>query len=41
MASSVQELGMEIRAQLTVSKCNFLWFVVFFFFFPSKKKVIS
>lgn len=39
MASSVQELGMEIRAQLTVSKCNFLWFVGVFFF-PSKKKVI-
>lgn len=33
MANNVQELGMETRAKLTVSKCNFPWIVGFFFSF--------
>lgn len=32
MASHIQELGVEIRAKSTVSKCDFLWVVIVLFF---------
>lgn len=33
MASHIQELGVEIRAKSTVSKCDFLWVVIVLFCF--------